>query len=87
MLQGCNLFEEGMKPLMLLTEKVRRAVMELPSGTLRELLAEKHDLTTGKPATTYQLYQLAEKLNRKYSTAFEAREFKAKIQKQLRKSA
>ena len=47
----------------------------------------KYDETTGKPATVFQLYQLAEKLNRKYSTAFEAREFKAKVQKQLRKSA
>ena len=56
-------------------------------GTYQQILQEKYDETTGKPATTYQLYQLAEKLNRKYSTAFEAREFKAKVQKQLRRSA
>ena len=56
-------------------------------GTYQEILQEKYSETTGKPATTFQLYQLAEKLNRKYNTAFEAREFKAKIQKQLRKFA
>ena len=62
-------------------------MQEEVKGTYREILQEKYSETTGKPATTYQLYQLAEKLNRKYSTAFEAREFKAKVQKQLRKSA
>ena len=58
--------------------------MELPKGTLQELLIEKHDETTGRPATTFQLLQLAEKLNRKYNTAFEASEFKKKVLKHLR---
>ena len=62
-------------------------MQDIAKGTYTEILQEKYSETTGRPATTYQLYQLAEKLNRKYSTAFEAREFKAKVQKQLRKSA
>ena len=59
----------------------------LPAGTYRELLAEKHTETTGKPATTYQLIMLAEKMGRKYSTGFEARMFKAKVQRMLAKRA
>ena len=57
----------------------------LPAGTYRDLLAEKHSELTGKPATTYQLICLAEKMGRKYSTGFEARLFKAKVQRMLAK--
>ena len=57
----------------------------LPAGTYRELLAEKHSELQGKPATTFQLICLAEKMGRKYSTGFEARLFKAKVQRMLAK--
>ena len=57
---------------------------ELPSGTYRNLLQEKYaseiEVTDPKPATTFQLIMLAEKMGRKYSTGFEARMFKAKVQ-------
>ena len=60
---------------------------ELPAGTYRELLAEKHSELQGKPATTFQLICLAEKMGRKYSTGFEARLFKAKVRRMLAKRA
>ena len=64
----------------------------LPAGTYSELLAEKQaeELpveTPAKPATTFQLICLAEKMGRKYSTGFEARLFKAKVQRMLAKRA
>ena len=61
---------------------------ELPAGTYRELLAQKQAEemsveTPAKPANIFQLIMLAEKMGRKYSTGFEARIFKAKIQRML----
>ena len=63
-----------------------REGQELPIGTYRALLAEKQaeELpveTPAKPATTFQLICLAEKMGRKYSTGFEARLFKANVQR------
>ena len=60
---------------------------ELPAGTYRNLLQEKYaneiEVTDPKPATASQLIMLAEKMGRKYSTGFEARIFKAKVQRML----
>ena len=61
---------------------------ELPAGTYRELLAQKSAAEESiaepaRPATTFQLICLAEKMGRKYSTDFEAHQFKEKVQRML----
>ena len=62
---------------------------QMPTGDHSAMLAEKQDTSDirGIPATKMQLVRLAEKLSRKYSTSFDARIFKERVVRFMRRSA
>ena len=58
-----------------------------PSGTLREMLEEKHSQTFGKPAHPFELLQLKEKLERKFHVGFDINRFQQEKIAYLRRLA
>jgi hypothetical protein len=57
----------------------------LPSGTMRELLEEKHAESTSQPATWQHLVALKSKLERKYRSGFSAETFRHEIRQTLKR--